>query len=47
MPDWIAVAQARELDIPPEQLRKIAPALDSLEEAFRPLVKQLEYGDEP
>lgn len=47
MPDWIAIARARNLGIPPEEVAKFAPALDALEESFRPLVRQLDYSDEP
>jgi hypothetical protein len=47
MTDWNALALARKLDIPPEEVAKFAPVLDALEEAFRPLVQELEYGDEP
>lgn len=41
MTDWNALAAARNLDIPPAEITKIAPALDALEEAFRPLVNDL------
>ena len=44
MTDWNALAQARKLDIPPEDVAAIAPVLDSLEEAFRPLLKELGGG---
>ena len=37
MTDWNAIAEARKLDIPPEDLAQITPTLDALEEAFRPL----------
>ena len=43
MTDWNAVAKARKLDIPPEELAKIIPALDAIEEAFLPLLDQLSY----
>jgi hypothetical protein len=45
MTDWKAIADARGLNIPPEDLDKIIPTLDRLEEAFRPLLKQLSYTD--
>ena len=45
MTDWKAIADARKLDIPPEDLAKIIPTLDTLEEAFRPLLNQLSYTD--
>jgi hypothetical protein len=40
----------REIDIPeiPEDaMRKIAPAMQALKKAFRPLLRQLEHGAEP
>jgi hypothetical protein len=45
MTDWKAIAQARKLDIPPEDVAKVAPTLDALEEAFRPLLKELSYTE--
>ena len=45
MTDWNAIAQARKLNIPPEDLAKLAPVLDALEEAFRPLLKELSYTE--
>jgi hypothetical protein len=45
MTDWKAIAEARGLDIPPEQIAKIAPTLDALEEAFQPLLAQLSYTE--
>ena len=45
MTDWKAVAVARNLDIPPEDLAKIIPGLDALEEGFLPLLDQLSYTD--
>jgi hypothetical protein len=47
MIDWKAAAHARELNIPDEALDRIAPALDALETAFRPLVSQLPHEVEP
>ena len=44
MTDWNALAQARKLDIPFEAVAAIAPTLDTLEEAFRPLLKELGGG---
>ncbi len=41
MTDWNALATARNLDIPPEDIAKIAPVLDALEQTFRPLLKEL------
>jgi len=47
MIDWKAAARARALDIPDEALDAIAPSLDALEAAFRPLVKLLPREVEP
>jgi len=47
MTNWTAIAQARGLDIPEEAVKKIAPGLTALEEAFRPLTKNLTYPVEP
>lgn len=41
MTDWHALAVARKLDIPLQQIEKIAPTLDALEEAFLPLPDKL------
>ncbi len=46
-PDWIAIARARNLDIPDEAVAKVAPILDALERDFRPLLKRIELRDEP
>lgn len=45
MTDWNAIAEARKLNIPPEDMAKAAPVLDALEEAFRPLLKELSYTE--
>ena len=45
MTDWNAIAEARKLDIPPEDVAKLTPVLAALEEAFRPLLKELSYTD--
>jgi hypothetical protein len=47
MIDWKTVARARGLNIPDETLDGIAPSLDALEAAFRPLVSRLRYDVEP
>ena len=47
MTDWIALSRARALDIPEDQVARIAPSLDSLECAFRPLLAKLPYDLEP
>jgi hypothetical protein len=45
MTDWNAIAKARKLNIPPEDLAKLAPVLDALEGAFRPLLNELSYTE--
>jgi hypothetical protein len=45
MTDWNAIAAARKLDIPPEDMAKLAPVMDALEEAFRPLLNELSYTE--
>ncbi len=45
--DWHAIAAARGLNIPEDDLKKIAPALDALQKAYRPLLRQLEFTTEP
>lgn len=44
---WLAIAQARQLGIPDEQIEKIAASLDGLEVAFRPLIQTIPLQDEP
>lgn len=45
--DWNAIAEARGLDIPPEEIDEFALGLDALETALRELARQLNYSDEP
>jgi hypothetical protein len=40
--DWPGVARGMKLDIPRENIEAVAPLLDSLMEAFRPLGAQLD-----
>ena len=47
MTDWKALAQARGLDIPPASVEAIAPSLEGLEQAFRPLLTKLPFTLEP
>jgi hypothetical protein len=47
MKDWRAIAQAGGLKIDPKELDGIAQPLDALEQAFRPLVKDLAPDLEP
>jgi hypothetical protein len=45
--DWKAIARASGLEVSGEELDRIAGPLDALEEAFRPLVKDLAADLEP
>lgn len=45
MTDWNAIAEARKLNIPPNDMAKLVPVMDALEEAFRPLTEELSYTD--
>jgi hypothetical protein len=45
--DWKAIARASGLEVPVEELDRIVGPLDALEEAFRPLVKDLTVDVEP
>ncbi|HEY1239344.1 MAG TPA: hypothetical protein VGF16_02255 [Bryobacteraceae bacterium] len=47
MTDWKAIARARGLAIPEADVEKIAPRLDALEAAFRPLAVKLTPDQEP
>jgi hypothetical protein len=47
MTNWTALAQARALDIPAAAVEAIAPSLDGLEQAFRPLLAKLPFTLEP
>ena len=47
MTDWTALARTRGLDIPADAVERIAPSLEALEEAFRPLLQKLEFTGEP
>ena len=47
MKDWKLLARAAELDIPAQDLARLEAPLTALENAFRPLVKQLEPHMEP
>ena len=47
MTDWTSIAKAAGLDIPAKDLVRIAQALDSLEEVFRPLAESLTPETEP
>jgi hypothetical protein len=45
--DWKKIAQGNGLAIPEGDLGRIAPPLDALEAAFRPLVRDLAPEMEP
>jgi len=47
MKDWKKIASGHGLNIPETDLDKIAPALDTLEAAFRPLVETIPHDVEP
>jgi hypothetical protein len=47
MKDWTAIAKAVAPDIPAKELVRIAPPLNALDEAFRPLVQSLTPDMEP
>ncbi len=44
MKDWRLVARAVGLQIPDEELERVAKSLDGLETVFRPLTAQLHPG---
>ena len=45
--DWTVIAKAAGLNIPAEELARIAAPLEALEETLRPLVKDLPPELEP
>ena len=47
MKNWKEVAQARDLGIPPQELDRVVAPLETLEHAFRPLVRALSPEMEP
>ena len=47
MTDWKAIARARGIDIPANELERTLRPLESLEETFRPMVRHLGPADEP
>lgn len=47
MKDWKKIASGYGLDIPEEQIARIAPALDGLEQIFRPLAGRIPHDVEP
>jgi hypothetical protein len=47
MKNWKKIAEAHDLRIPETDLERVAPALDNLEIAFRPLTKTIPDDIEP
>jgi hypothetical protein len=47
MRNWKLIAMASDFDIPEDRLERIAPVLDALEAAFRPLVNDIPPETEP
>lgn len=47
MPDWQALSKARNLDIPPDAIDRIAPSLDALDADFTRLLPKLSNTIEP
>jgi len=45
--NWRAMAQAQGLDLSADEWERVAPALDALDQAFRPLAGQITAGVEP
>ncbi len=45
--NWKMIAAGFDLDIPESDLKKIEPSLESLEKAFRPLLRSLPHETEP
>jgi hypothetical protein len=47
MRDWKAIAKASGIEVDPTRLNRIAETLETLDAAFRPLLKDLTPGVEP
>jgi hypothetical protein len=47
MKNWKLIAAASNFDIPEAEVERIAPVLDALEAAFRPLVEEIPLETEP
>jgi len=47
MKDWCAIARAHEVAIPPAELERLVSTLETLDQAFRPLVRELTPEMEP
>ena len=46
-PDWEALAKARGLEIPAEQMDRVIESLRAVEKRFRPLAAGLSFGLDP
>lgn len=47
MPDWRSIAHARQFPLSDAEIDRIAPVLEALEAAFRPLANGLPHEVEP
>ncbi len=47
MKNWKKIAEGSNVGIPEPDLDRITPALDALEDAFRPLTKEIPHDMEP
>jgi hypothetical protein len=47
MSDWHSQAKASDLNIPEEAVTRIAPILDALHAAFRPLLAKVPFTIDP
>jgi hypothetical protein len=47
MRDWKGIAKASNIDIPDADINRVTDPLNTLEAAFRPLVKDLRFDLEP
>jgi hypothetical protein len=47
MKDWTLIAKASGLNIPAQELSRLVPTLNALDDAFRPLVSALTPDMEP
>ena len=47
MKNWKKIAEGNDLRIPESDLERIAPSLDAMESAFRPLTKTIPDDVEP
>jgi hypothetical protein len=43
MDDWKSIAEARGLGIPAEEVAKLVPVMEALEQSFRPLLGALPH----